>query len=274
MARPVDDDPPPAPAPPPAKTAQWFHDNVNSDISVAQWQEWLDEGRYKDGKWKSRKTMYGTGEPAPDSSDHPDACPPGTAAFGETQCRAHGAWMLGPSAQAPASPVAAPPVAPPKPRTLQDVLLAQFKGRNLRTGLPNLFAAWRSARQPLEIGKSFEGLPLPLPESDIDFRDLPGGGVISALKGTNLAELGAALPSGPPVPAAPAPTPAVPTVQAPVPPEIPPQAPQPGEPPRLSPYELGEMEGDIVFNQPFMPDLQEILSGKRRQKGRWFGNWF
>lgn len=66
--------------------AQRFHDYDNSDISVAQWKKWIDEGKYKGKKQWSSDKVDESGNPIQGPVDHPDACPPGQQAYGQNQC--------------------------------------------------------------------------------------------------------------------------------------------------------------------------------------------
>lgn len=236
MARYQDDqepyNPPPRPAPAPAPQsnpyaaprteaekqalAQRFHDYDNSDISVAQWREWIDEGRYLGNKqWKSRK-IDKSGNPIQGPVDHPDACPQGMIAFGIEQCRSEGE-VLGTGGGAAPAAAAAPAPTPGAGAVasglagtgdpLIDQLVQMFNTRAGIFGTGNPYLSSASTRTD--------------PAKKIQGTILPGGGLWWGTQNTLLDNLAPSAVSAPVTSSAPAPSPSYSRPRAPAAPAAP-----------------------------------------------------
>lgn len=89
---PMPNGPQPAPAPTQySPTAMSSHQNINSDISLDQWQAWdefHDPACPPQTPYRSQKML--DGQKANTCEETPDNCPPGTQAFGKNDCRRPG----------------------------------------------------------------------------------------------------------------------------------------------------------------------------------------
>jgi len=152
----------------PEQRAQWLYDNINSTISLPQWQAWADKvdpGCPQNRPFRTDKQVSGGNQT--ECVETPDNCPDGTRAFGANQCLpetdARFTDVNGPAAGTPGAPGAPGAAGAGSPQIGIQDLLSNMTFQRMFSGLdPNKVSQVQGGQNLFNMGngqqaKTLEG---------------------------------------------------------------------------------------------------------------------